>query len=204
MIENRLKLSGMRFGNLLVIEESGKKNRSITWRCKCDCGNEVIAIGGNLKAGVKKSCGCLLIKGAADRVRTHGMSSTPIYKLWCSMVKRCSNQNDKDYSNYGGRGIKVSTNWLSFENFYKDMGDRPQGLTLDRIDTNSSYCKDNCRWATPKEQNGNKTTSRNITYNNITQTIGEWCRELNIPSTTFRRKFLDKGLTIDQIIKECS
>ena len=114
-----------------------------------------------------------------------GMINTKVYRCWQSMKQRCLNKNDIGYKNYGGRGITVCPEWLnSFKNFYADMGKKPEGLSLDRIDNDGNYCKENCRWATLEEQHNNTRANRFLTYNNKTQTMAQWAREFNISSST--------------------
>lgn len=153
--------TGQKFGRLLVLEKSEKRNKSgnVKWFCVCDCGNKVLATGSSLNSGDTKSCGCLLLDVTASKGRakkTHGLTNTSIYSIWSNMKNRCLNPNYKKYHAYGGRGIKVCVEWMNFENFYKDMGDVPKGLTLDRIDVNGDYNKENCRWATQKVQQNNR------------------------------------------------
>jgi len=153
--------TGQKFGRLLVTEKSNERNKSgnIKWHCICDCGNKFIATGSSLKSGCTKSCGCLFLDVAANKGKarkTHGMTDTKIYSVWSNMKNRCQNPKYRKYHAYGGRGIKVCDEWNDFEVFYKDMGNPENGLTLDRIDVNGNYCKENCRWATQKVQQNNR------------------------------------------------
>ena len=120
----------------------------------------------------------------------HGMSGTPTYRTWVSMIRRCTDPRTPGFKNYGGRGITVSKRWRSkFENFVEDMGVRPAGKTLERINNNAGYMKSNCRWATRAEQSVNRRSNRLLTFRNKTQPMSVWARELNISyQTVFNRK----------------
>jgi hypothetical protein len=149
--------TGSRFGRWLVVGYAGKRKNDHTWLCKCDCGTERTCLAGMLASGKSKSCGCQ--KAAAiSRSRSKPNRDTAEYTAWTRMKDRCSNPNGARFKNYGGRGIKVCARWLdSFENFFADMGPRPSPKhSLDRRDVNGDYEKDNCRWATVREQSRNK------------------------------------------------
>jgi hypothetical protein len=149
-----IDITGHRFGRLVAISHISFQG----WLCRCDCGNETIVQGPNLRNGNSKSCGCLRVELAISRATKHGHAKkTATYSSWQAMIKRCTNPNTWSWKHYGGRGITVCDRWrYSFENFLADMGEKPEGLTLDRINNELGYSPENCRWATPAEQFRNR------------------------------------------------
>lgn len=157
-----IDLTGSRFGRLLVIRRVGNgPQRQTVWLCSCDCGASTEVKAGHLRSGNTTSCGCwkqqILHESEHNPNLRHGAligggRFPTLYSAWCAMRARCLNANHKDYPNYGGRGITICERWQSFAAFAADMGDRPAGLTLDRIECDGNYEPSNCRWATRSEQ----------------------------------------------------
>lgn len=161
-----LGLEGKRFGRLIAGQMIRRGN---VWKyaCKCDCGAEKEIAGSSLSSGLTRSCGCLAaeMRGAGSPRFVHGKRGTPEYITWGNMIKRCFHPGNKDYHSYGGRGITVCDRWRnSFLDFLVDVGKRPHGKTLDRINNDGNYEPGNVRWATPKEQVQNQRPKRRATH----------------------------------------
>ncbi len=192
-----LDLVGQRFGRWLVISHQGKRYAEQFWLCRCDCGVERIVIGGTLKKGTSKSCGCLSI----EKLTKHGMEGTRIYNTWAQMLSRCNNPKSTSYPRYGAKGIKVCDRWKDFSNFYADMGDIQEGKTLDRIDGTKGYEPSNCRWATYKEQSRNKSTSKLFPWDGRMITIAE-IAEINGMSRKVVENRIRLGMSMEDALKK--
>lgn len=164
-------LAGQRFGRLLVIARAASDLKGGSrWFCLCSCGIQRVIAAHNLKRGHTKSCGCLQ-KQAAELRAVHSMHGTPTYRSWQAMKTRC---NCRSYKNYGGRGVTYDPVWESFEQFYSDMGERPEGMTLDRVDSSGHYSAENCRWASWKEQGRNRRNNVLLEYQGEVRNLSEW------------------------------
>lgn len=165
-----------RFGRLLVLGIAGKQGSHTMMACRCDCGRYTAASLSNLRQRCMTSCGCRKNELTAQRNRdnaTHRLTSSPTWITWCGMRQRCENPNHDAYKSYGGRGIIIDASWKTFERFLEDMGERPRGRTLDRIDSNGPYSKDNCRWATKLEQGRNRRDNQRVQFEGAMLTTSE-------------------------------
>jgi len=202
-----IDLKKQKFGRLTVIEYKGKSK----WLCRCNCGKQTTVFGSNLVGGNTKSCGCLqletLEKGRQEQ-KTHGMTNTRFYKIWQCMKNRCYLSSDIGFKNYGGRGIKICDRWLEFNNFKDDMYDSylksiinfgKKQTSVDRIDNNGNYCKENCRWASLSEQGRNKSNNRLMTFRGSTKCVTEWADLIKIKRNIIFSR-LNLGWSIDKIL----
>ena len=190
--------AGTAFGNLAVTRQGPTIKGRVHWHCLCNCGNEVLVNGASLRLGKSKSCGCI--------TRTHGGASgrrRPEYRAWCSLRARCYHPSNKNFANYGGRGIKVCERWReSYVNFLEDMGRKPSsGHSLDRIDNSKGYSPENCRWATSSEQGNNRRTNCVLTFSGRTQSATQWAREYELQATCLFNR-LALGWTVERAITQ--
>ena len=200
-------LSNQKFGRLTVFAPTKKRGSggSVFWFCICECGNQKNISGTSLRNGQTKSCGCLFKEVARNKGfnrKTHGMACTRVYSIWSNMKSRCYSTTNKKYHLYGGRGIVVCDRWKdSFENFYADMGEPPLDCSLDRINVNGNYEKENCRWATQKEQQNNRRDNVIITVGEKPMTMTEYCEKHNLNSDKVQQR-LKRGWTQEQAVKK--
>jgi len=160
-IGNVIDLAGKFYGKLTVISLSGRnKRRGSTWLCRCECGNEKVIPADSLSKGRSNSCGCAsnALRSAAMTRHGHAVrhQASGTYSSWAAAINRCNRPSFHQYADYGGRGIRVCARWMDFATFLQDMGERPEGCSLDRVDPNGNYEPGNCRWATKSEQAKNK------------------------------------------------
>ncbi|MEM7578245.1 MAG: hypothetical protein AAF316_00075 [Cyanobacteria bacterium P01_A01_bin.80] len=180
----RLDLTGQRFSQLVVLYRAyGITNhrQEIYWNCQCDCGNTTRVTTKNLRSGNTKSCGCAVKRNNFKHGHTKDYMVSDTYKSWIDMVSRCHNNNHPSYKIYGGRGIQVCPEWRDFRNFLKDMGERPEGMFLERIDTCQGYSPNNCKWFYLKKQMP-KCRNKKSGYVGVTQygTTKKWQSKITV------------------------
>jgi hypothetical protein len=195
-------LTGERFGRLLVIERNGyNKHHQLLWLCQCDCGNYKNTLGFVLGRGECESCGCLKKESIAKVNYKHGKSQDGIYRIWRSMIDRCHSPTNHAYDRYGNRGIRVCQRWHDFEKFYADMGDKPKGMSLERINNNKGYSPENVRWASSKDQANNTRSNVILELHGKKQTMQQWCDELGLKIGTVWAR-LNRGWTVEKTLTE--
>lgn len=198
-------LTGKRFSRLLVVKKTHDTSPTngrvwVKWFCRCDCGQSCYPRTSALLSGMTSSCGCLNRENLKAKGITHGMSNTPTYTSYHAMVKRCNNPNDPAYPNYGGRGVTVCDRWLErFENFLEDMGNRPKDTSIDRINNEKGYSKENCRWSNRTEQQNNTRSNRKISYKGRDYSVKEVSEKTGIGISSIRSR-IQLGWTDEEII----
>lgn len=201
-------LTGQVFFDLTVLSATGeRKFGNRVWECRCTCGKVVPAQANNLKTGNTKSCGCRnsRVITARNIARTkHGHAKTykasPTYRSWSGMISRCESPSSDQYKNYGARGIRVCARWRdSFKDFLADMGERPEGKTIDRKNPDGDYSPDNCRWATAKEQCANKRNNVKLVLNGNNMTIAQWAEALGCGVTALHARLAD-GWSVEKTL----
>lgn len=178
---NRVDITGQRFGRLTALSRQTRRKRDgaafSAWLCSCDCGKQLEVPLSCLRTSNTTSCGCLrypegVIYGKARHV--------PGYNTWHQLKARCRDPKHPYYPSYGGRGITVCDRWMVFENFYADMGPRPTGMSIERVNNDGPYSPENCVWATNKEQARNKRSNITITIEGKRRCLKAWCEELGV------------------------
>lgn len=194
---HKVDLTGKRFGKLTVLSECDeRKNGSVVWLCKCDCGNLIKVRSNHLRRGSVVSCGCY----NTEIITKHNQARTSLYHVWQCMKDRCERNTHPQFADYGGRGITVCDEWHDFESFrdWAIENGYKKGLTIDRINVNSGYEPSNCRWADMKTQCRNRRSNVVIEYNGESHCLAEWAEILKVPYTTltnrWRRKWPDRDI----------
>lgn len=204
-------LEGQVFGRLTVIKRAGSLRGVSCWLCKCSCGRERIVTRAHLKQGGTKSCGCYkrekLIEngqrsGIGERSRKHGDFGTKLYSIWAGVKRRCQNPNTKHYSDYGGRGIRLCDDWQDYINFKKWAlaSGYADGMSIERIDVNSGYCPENCKWIPRRDQALNRRSSIRLEYGNRSFTVKEAAEALGMKERTVMGR-VERGWTAEQIFE---
>lgn len=197
-------LAGLKFGRLLVSHREGEGKRH-KWVCQCDCGRLKRVTYTCLVNGGTKSCGCLRKETAARLGRSHAKPGrrTVEYRTWIAIKGRCYNPNHQDFPDYGGRGVRVSDDWLcSYEQFLHDMGRRPEGTSIDRIDVNGGYSADNCRWSTLETQMNNRRNTSYLEHEGLRLPLGEWTKRVGINKACIVQRLNHGWSTADALSTE--
>lgn len=196
--------TGRRFGRLVVcgtVELDNPPGSNHLMSVNCDCGALVVARMTAMRSGNTRSCGCLQREVTAARNEVHGLSRAHPreYRSWKDMRARCNNPNNADYPNYGGRGIAVCSRWADFALFFADMGPRPEGKTLDRINSNGGYSPDNCRWLDSEGQANNQRRVPLFTIDGESLSIAQWCRRYGVLRSTVAYR-VKRGMALKEAL----
>ena len=196
---------GERHGRLVVlfraenkVEPSGATRAQ--WRCICDCGKGLTVTGHALAKGNTRSCGCLL-RDTRKSEATHGMYRSAEYRIWKAMKQRCTNPSHGHYDRYGGRGITVCDAWMEFDGFFRDMGNRPEGATLERVDNDKGYEPGNVIWASRLAQANNRITNSKLEFRGRELTVAEWSRVTGLNSRAIAKR-IASGWSVERALTE--
>lgn len=193
---------GHLFGRLTVVSQAPNRLRGICWNVLCSCGTEKEVCQSDLRGGNTLSCGCLRAEITSKRNTTHGMARTLTHITWQALIQRCTNPENPAWDRYGGRGITVCDRWRnSFEAFLSDMGERPKGLSLDRVDNSKGYEPENCAWATAKEQARNTRRNRLVSFQGHNICLAEAAEIADLPYWKVRHRLNAKGWTPSQALE---
>jgi hypothetical protein len=192
-------LTGQTFNYLTVLEKATQRGHYSYFQCKCKCGTIKEVRGSNLISQQTKSCGCLL----KETLTKHGKTGTPAYLSWKAMNTRCNNRKFPRYIDYGARGIRVCDRWRGkdgFKNFFTDLGERPKGYSLDRINNDGNYEPENCRWSDKYTQANNARSNNLITYKNQTKTLSQWARVMGLGRYTLSCRIYKYNWSIEKAL----
>lgn len=192
---------GQVFERLTLLQETTTNARHAKWLVRCQCGVEKEVAESSLKAGTSRSCGCLQKDLVSKRFATHHRTGTRTYRIWLHMVQRCTNPESPRWWDYGGRGIGLDPRWReSFQNFFEDMGECPAGLSIDRSDNEKGYSRENCRWATAKEQARNQRSNRLVRWNGKNICLAEAAEIAGLPYKTAHARLTRHGWSISRAL----
>jgi len=202
-----LQLSGHKFGRLTPLKPLGaNKDKKIVWECVCDCGNIVLVVGKSLKNGNTRSCGCLKLESVGVAHKSHGLSKSRFYSIYLNIKQRTSNPNKPDYKYYGGRGIRCR--WMEFGSFKNDMYKSYLGhvtqfgevnTTIERVDNDGDYSKENCRWATRSEQGYNQRSNHLLSFKGKRMSLTSWSKVTGISVQTLSSR-IRRGWSDDRVL----
>lgn len=192
-------LVGKKFGRLEVLFRLPNEGNYSVWKCRCDCGAEISALGCKLTGGRKKSCGCLIDEARKKVLTTHGLSKTRAYAAHHSMMTRCYDPKCDSYERYGGAGITVAAEWHDPVKFFQDMGECPPGMTLDRLENSKGYEPGNCRWATRLEQASHKTNNVYLLLKGEKFSVAQAARNFKVNAATLAWRLRNKKSISDLI-----
>lgn len=181
-------LTGQRFERLVAIRFVETRSEKSYWLWRCDCGIEKVIYNQSVKLGRSRSCGCLCRERTSAAKTIHGAwrngKETGAHLSWRNMIDRCYRPKNPRFDIYGGRGIEVCPAWHDFRAFLKDMGERPLGLTLERLNTNNDYSPSNCKWSTQKDQQNNRCNNHRLIIDGVSKTVAQWAEVSPISVTT--------------------
>lgn len=198
-IKPRSDLVGLRVGKLTVVRFCGRVvdgernyHYRYRWLCRCDCGAEKEVATQHLRRGAVTSCGC-------SKLTKDGVTAHPMYQVWVNMFRRCNDPRDPSFPDYGGRGIRVCERWHDPATFISDMGNRPAGATIERVDNGGPYSPENCVWADRVTQASNKRNVPTVEFLGECLSVAQWARKLGIPAETLRSR-LKSGRTMQEAV----
>lgn len=195
-------MTGYKFNNCEVLYRVENRYGVAHWKCKCRCGKLFVSAGSNIRKGKTNSCGCYQKEKVSNTRKTHGKSESRLYGVWESMKQRCNNPNNPNYNRYGGRGIKIYSNWNnSFESFsnWAYANDYHDNLTIDRVDNNGNYEPENCRWVDCRAQSRNRNSNRLLKFQGKELCVAEWSDLTGINSNTILNR-LSRGWSVEETL----